>query len=436
MPRIIDRSINAFACQQYPSGYIPMAADVNVSCPPHPGPANGPTAAARVGYPTLVYPDRLPSYTPWWVIAVADHFELTGDARATRRLLPVMRRTIRYLDAQSTPEGLFVTPPGAMNWRSFDIAAGVDADTNALWVRALRRLAYVERWIGSRRRARRLQARAARLSASLQAALFDPAAGLFRANLSSPLDNHPQDANVEAVLAGVLRGPPAVAALAAERSRLWTARGPVNGELANDPYVSRYISPFISGWELLARLQHHQGQAARELLAGLWGPMTTSGSGTTLWEAVDPGGGPASFRDGQIYSGRTSLAHGWSAGPVVALSAYVGGLRPQRPGWRRWLVQPQTMGLRFAQARAMTPSGPISSHWRRRGRSFRLTVSAPRRTRGTVAVPLLGSRRTIAMDGRIVWRGRRPARGVRARQRHGYVLLGSGGGRHTYAWVG
>ena len=434
MPRIVERTLNSFACQQYRSGYIPMATDVHASCPRRPGPANGPTAAAMVGYPTLVYPDRLPAYTPMWVIAVADHFELTGDRREARLLLPVMRRTLRYLHSHSTPEGLFVTPSGAMNWRSFDTAAGVDADTNALWIRALRRLAYVERWVGSRRRARRLRAHAARLSAALRTALFDPAAGLFRANLSSPLDNHPQDASVDAILAGALKGRDAVAALDAIKARLWTPNGPLTGEIPGDPYVSRYISPFISGWELLARLQHHQGRAARELLRDVWGPMMTSGTRTTLWEAVDPNGGPASFKDGQIYSGRTSLAHGWSTGPVVGLIGYVGGLRPLAPGWRRWKVEPQLLGLRFCQARTSTPGGPISSRWVHRHGSFRLTVVAPRRSRGVVALPLLGESRTIAMDGRVVWRGRRAVPGVHAHERHGYVRIATAGGAHTYAW--
>ena len=45
-------------------------------------------------------------------------------------------------------------------------------------------------------------------------------------------------------------------------------------------------------------------------------------------------------------------------------------------------------------------------------------------------------RRTIAMDGRVVWRGRRAVPGVHAHRRHGYVRIATAGGPHTYAWTG
>ena len=85
----------------------------------------------------------------------ATAYRLTGDAAATRRYLPVMRRGIGYMRSHLAPGGLFRTPRGAINWRAFDRAAGVDSHTNATWVRALRRLASVEARIGSLRRARR-----------------------------------------------------------------------------------------------------------------------------------------------------------------------------------------------------------------------------------------------------------------------------------------
>jgi hypothetical protein len=83
-----------------------------------------------------------------------------------------------------------------------------------------------------------------------------------------------------------------------------------------------------------------------------------------------------------------------------------------------------------------TPRGRIVSRWRRgvRDSSFRLTVRAPRRTSGTVAVPLLGRRRTIARNGRIVWRRGRAAHGVKAKRRGGAVVFRARPGRGTYAW--
>ena len=437
MPAIIARTLRSFSCQQYRSGYIPMASDIHVRCRRDPGPANGPPPRTRFSFKPLVEEDGLPEYTAWWIVAVCDWYRLTGNAAATRRYLPVMRRGINYMRSHLAPGGLFRTPRGAINWRAFDRAGGVDTHTNATWVRALRRLASVEARIGSNRRARRYRARARFVARRMRAELYDREAGLFIANARSPKRNHAQDANVEAVLAGVVGGRRAAGVLRREQRLLWTPFGPATGEFDRDPWVSRYISPFMTGWELIARLQRHQGSAARELLLRHWGQMLRSGPGTT-WEAMGLDGEPVSFDNGRVWNGRTSLSHGWGAAPTYALSAYVAGIRPVAPGWSRWLVEPQRLGLRIAQARVRTPRGPAWARWRVFGpeRAFKLTVKGPRGGRGVTAVPLLGKPRTIARDGRVVWFRGRAVRGVRAWRHGGYVRFAQGRGSHTYAWFG
>lgn len=436
MPAIIGRTIRAFSCQQYPSGYIPMASDVHVRCPPDPGPANGPPPRTRFSFDPLLAPNRLPEYTAWWIVAACDWFKFTGDAASMRRWLPVMRRGVRYMRRHLNPGGLFRTPKGAINWRAFDIAAGVDGHTNATWVRALRRLASVEAQLGSGVRARAYRRMARHMAARMRAELYDRKAGLFIGSGRSPRRNHAQDANIEAVLAGVVNGRRAAGVLRRERRLLWTPYGPATGELDGDPYVSRYISPFMTGWELIARLQHHQGGAARELLLRHWGQMLREGPGST-WEAMGLDGQPVSFDNGRVWQGRTSLSHGWGAAPTYALSAFVAGIRPVGPGWVRWLVEPQRLGLRLAQARVKTPRGPAWVRWRVFGkeRAFKLTARGPKAP-GVVAIPQFGKPRTIARDGRVVWRDGRPLRGVRAWRQGAYVRFLQTGGSHTYAWFG
>jgi alpha-L-rhamnosidase len=138
--------------------------------------------------------------------------------------------------------------------------------------------------------------------------------------------------------------------------------------------------------------------------------------------------------DGMPNSGAVSLAHGWSAGPVPALSGYVLGIRPTAPGYRHWVVAPQPGYLRFAQGEAPTPRGPIDSRWRRGGHSFKLTVSAPRGTSGVVELPLLRRPRKVLRDGKVVWsRGRRAGkRGKRGKRRGGVIRFGKVAGQHTF----
>jgi hypothetical protein len=246
------------------------------------------------------------------------------------------------------------------------------------------------------------------------------------------------------VLAGVTDPARSRRALAFVAATLATPRGPATGELDDDPTQSRYISPYISSGELLARFDLGDAAGALALVRREWGPMVEAGPGT-IWEKVALDGTPATYSPmqtpadpfGPTGAGLTSLAHGWGGGPAPALSGYVLGIRPVTPGFATWLVAPQPGDLRWAQGQAPTPHGPISSRWERGDgdRSFVLTVAAPAGTTGTVAVPLLGGRGAIAMDGRVIWDGDRPAPGVTATLAGDTVRVDGLAGSHTFAWV-
>jgi hypothetical protein len=432
-PSVMRDSIQMFSCQQGPDGAISEASKVTVSCPEDPPPPSGSNH------------DGLTEYTAWWVVAVHDYDLFTGDDAFARRMLPVARRALAYYTSRLDSNGLYSTPSSSINWHPFDIAGGEDAHTNAAIYRALVDTAYLERRVGAGEAAAQAYDRqAAALRQAMLAHLWDSTAGAFLVNGSDPLRNHTQDAQVEAVLDGVVTGDQAASALRFIDDHLRTTYGVMNGESNTDPYMSNYISPYISSTELLARLALHDTAGALDLMRREWGHMVDTDPNTTIWERMDAtgdaAGAPYQVTSGVIPTnapagqGFTSLAHGWAGGPIPALSGYVLGIRPTAPGFSSWIVEPQVGDLRFAQGQAPTPHGPIVSRWQRGSGSFVLTAGGPPGTRGTVAVPELGARRAIALDGRIVWRAGAPARGVSAREQNGEVLFGGLHGVHTFAW--
>jgi alpha-L-rhamnosidase len=418
---------------------------VNVECK-GPGPPNGPPASAK-GICTCVTGQRLPSYTAWFVVGVSQHYRMTGDPRVAD-WLPVVRRAIHFFEKGVGPRGLFVTREGELNWHPPDVAEGEDADTNAVWVRALLGAAALEKQLGSPHRGSRYAREAQRLAAAIRTSLYDGSVGALRLNTFDPTGNHSQDANVQGVLAGVLRGQAANGALNFLGGPLSTPYGTATGQYDNDLFMGRYISPFETGWELFARLQYFRTGEALGLMRRLWGHMVMGDPGDTVWEKMTVDGGVAPYQTANAdaspiiedqRSGETSLAHGWSTGPTAALSAYVSGMRPVAPGWKTWLVEPQPGDLDFAQGTVGTPRGTLASRWERNAggrKSFRLTVVAPRATTGTVAVPLFGHKRTIGRDGRVVWDGKRAVGGAKARSSGDYVrFFEPEPGTHTYAWA-
>ena len=425
-PKIMRNSIQAFSCLQFGDGQLSPAAQIAVQCPRSPPPsvvdASGflPSAQPAAGAGAL----RLPQYTAAWIIALRDYYMLTGDRRFAHRMMPVVRRALDYFLAR-LEGGLYRTPAreSTINWHAPDAAAGIDTHTNASLYRALLAGALLERRVGhGRRAAAPYLGRAAAVRGAMLSRLWDPEAGAFIGNTDDPSRNHTQDAQVESILGGITGPRQSRQALGFIDSQLMTPFGVANGQLDDDPYMSRYISPFISSTELLARLSLGDTNAALNLKRRTWGRMLAIGPGT-LWESMQLFGAPR--------SGGVSLAHGWGGGPVPALSGYVLGIRPTAPGYRRWIVAPQPGNLRFAQGKAPTPHGPIASRWRRGRGSFKLTVMGPRGTSGVVAVPLLGHARKITLDGRVVWpRGRRAR--AHARRRGHVVSFKKVAGEHTF----
>jgi alpha-L-rhamnosidase len=424
-PDIMRRSLQAFSCLQYADGQLSPDAQIAVACPRRP-PAPAADASRFPGSAQPILDDgalRLPQYTAAWVIAVRDYYMLTGDRGFARRMMPVVRRALAYFMAR-LDGGLYRTPAGdsTINWHPRDTAAGVDAYTNASIERALVAGGALESRVGLGRRAARVYLRQSGVvRAAMLARLWDPAAGAFVGNSDDPARNHTQDAQVESVLGGITNPSQTRQALGFIDSHLETTFGVAIGQFEDDPYMGRYISPFISSTELLARLSAGDTNGALNLMRRTWGEMLAKGPGT-VWESMR--------LDGVPKSGGISLAHGWAGGPVPALSGYVLGIRPTAPGYRRWIVAPQPGDLHYAQGNAPTPRGPISSRWRRGGRKLKLTVVAPRGTHGVVKVPLPAHARTIARDGKVVWSGGRRAR-IRARHRGG-VAFRQGSGEHTF----
>ena len=414
-PAILRGSLQAFSCLQYADGQVAPVTQIATQCPNNPPPpvsdATQFPASTQPAAPDL----RLPQYTAAWVIALRDYLLLTGDRRFARRMMPVVRRGLDYFLAR-LDGGLYRTPSRVLtiNWHPFDAAAGIDTYTNASLFRALQAGAQLERTVGrGKRAANAYMAQSAALRAAMMARLWDPQAGAFRLNTDDPSTNHTEDAQVESILGGITTPAQSLSALHFIDGHLMTTFGVATGE-SDDPYMSRYISPFMSSEELLARLSAGDANGALGLIRRTWGQMLAVGPGT-VWESMQLNGLPK--------SGGISLAHGWSGGPVPALSGYVLGIRPTAPGYRHWIVAPEPGDLRFAQGKAPTPHGAIASRWQRGGHSFKLTVVAPKGTSGLVEVPVPRHAHTVAMDGKV----------VHVKRKGGVARFRKVKGQHTFA---
>ena len=407
-PAIARDSLWIFSCAQKGDGFVPGSQETTATCPKDP-PDPGSAPATD--------PLRSGEYVAWYIVAAGDYDRLTGDHATTRKLLPILRRAVGYL-TKNEVDGLY-TVKGDAGWYEYNWRAnsnfGTASYTNIVYYRALKALADLERRVGDGAKAADADdAHAAAVKQALMAKLWDKQAGAFLVNTDDDSGNHAQDANVQAIVAGLLDKTQAASALKLVDTKMKTKFGTKNSEQDDDSFVTQYISPFTGSWELDARFRQDDALGALDLIRREWGHMVYTDPKSTVWEkmALDGtpqpnyGGGqglPTTRPEGEGY---VSLAHAWSAGPVPALSHYVLGARDTGIGYDTWTVAPQLGDLHWAQGQVPTPHGPLVSRWRRGNHDsyFRLTVTAPKGTRGTVVIPLLGKPRTIARDGKVIAR--------------------------------
>ena len=415
----VANSLALLACQQQLGGYLPPGSQINTVCPQHASPGGVDGANGE--------------YVAWFVIDATEYLRFTGRREFVMTLLPRLERAVGWL-RDHISDGLYERGPGEWNWHPDDPQPPRPTGVSDLIVLALRDLSWVELQF-SRPRAGQADLRAAStLAGQVRAQDFDAQAGLFGAGPGGARGDHSQDANVDAVLAGVVDERRARALLDTVRKTLWGPLGVGSGSLPRGPYDPEYVSPFVSSQELLARCEVGDVQGALTLIRRLWGRMTEGEPGDTVWERVAADGdvpGNGEPPSAMYPKGLISRAHGWSSGPVAALSGRVLGVRPVAPGFRTWLVAPTPADLSWAQGRVQTPRGPITVRWQHNAAGFTLTVSGP--TGGFVGIPLLARSRALWRDGIPLssqLRSGPPSTGADEAR----VWVHQEGGVHTYAW--
>ena len=81
-------------------------------------------------------------------------------------------------------------------------------------------------------------------------------------------------------------------------------------------------------------------------------------SATTFWETID---GASAFDNAG------SLCHGWSGIPAWFYGAWLVGVKPTEPGFKKYKMEPITGVVDRAEARIPTPNGVLKASWRMEG---------------------------------------------------------------------
>lgn len=382
-----------------------VSTNLNAEWPVHP-----------VGSPSLHVRVYSTNYTLWWVQVLADYYLYTGDRKFIQEQWPTLTKELAWASTQVNNNGLLITNSNnGLDWDYYDgPKQGAVTAFNALYYGVLVHSSEMAEAIGEQDQAIEYRSRANVLKNAINSTLFNSSTGVYDVS-DVERGTIAQDANVFAVYFGVAPQDKVDNILVKLKKTLWTANGP-------RPFLSeRYrpvISPFISGLELMARFHAGDDRDGFNLLSRLWGRMIRGNDlPSTVWENVSLDGKPG-------LGINTSLAHGWAAMPVVALSSQVLGIQPTTAGYTTWLIRPHPGDLDWAEGSAPTPAGEIDVRWEhaRRTSQFKLHVSAPKGTVGQIALPTFGKSIQAFVNRAIVWNGR-AVQGSSAKKDGSYVVL-------------
>ncbi len=286
-------------------------------------------------------PQRIPSFSLWWVAMVHDYWMVRDDPAFVRRFLPGIRATIdwyeQHVDATGmvgpTPWWSFLdwserfkdgTPPGA--------ASGHSTAFSLQFAIVLRQAAEIETTLGRPANAEHYRRLADRLVAAATARAWDPARGLFADAPEEKLFS--QQTNTLAILAD---------AVPADGGRVVMEKILTDTSLVQASFYFRFYVDEALGKVGLADRYVERLQPWRDMLAN---GMTSTA------ETPEP---------------TRSDSHAWSAHPNYHLLATVTGIRPASPGFRSVVVAPVLGNFKRVTARMPHPSGVIEVRLLRKG---------------------------------------------------------------------
>ncbi|MHB9071229.1 MAG: family 78 glycoside hydrolase catalytic domain [Sedimentisphaerales bacterium] len=282
-------------------------------------------------------PITIPSFSMAWVLAVKDFLLYSGDLECTQALYGVVHRMINSWLA-SLKDGLMPCPTGARYWHFYDWAMGLDgtvqndctvfeeigglrydAPLNLFLCLAFESASVLAKYCGNSRDVKEFQLHAEALKSKIHDMFFDNISGFYSTYFGDDKRNnhYAQLTQSLAVLAGIC--PDGIA----DSIRTELVRKDSN-------LIQTTLSQSLYKFEAMLSDKNKFGKYVFEKIENDWGHMLFERA-TSFWETL---------KGGWDFDLAGSLCHGWSAIPVYFYHAYLLGIRPVEPGFKKIIIDP------------------------------------------------------------------------------------------------
>ncbi len=323
----------------------------------------------------------IPDYGLQWTYAARDYLLHIGDDTTIEEIFPCMQRILAWFSRQIGPNDLLVDIPhwNFIEWANFG-RQGEAATINAMFVGALQAAAEIAQHLGYERARQRYTSLADSVALALNSRHWDAKRNIY-VDMVNPRtgEQHPQvsqHANACMILWDIApqsRWSQMVTQIS-DRSRLkLTAVPPI--VMTDEPFDSKSdivrANTSFNHFVFSALAKAGRFDLTLDLIRGYYGPMLETDT-DTVWES---------------FEATASICHAFSATPVYQLSAHALGIRPIAPGFKQFLIAPQTVDLNFARGVYPSVHGDIPVEWHCADGKLELSVTVPADTIATVETP-------------------------------------------------
>lgn len=310
----------------------------------------------------------LTAWTLFWMSACKEYYIFTGDKNFLEEIYPSLMKTAKNFGMFINEKGLLeINAWNMLDWAPMDTPdSGVVTHQNALLVKALRDVAYISDILGRTEDKNYLLSFADNLKEAINKYLWDEENKAYIDSIHSDgqiLKVISQQTNTIVYLCDCAEG---------ERKEF------LERYLINPPeHFVKIGSPFMSFFYFEALTKIGKIDKILESIRRDWGLMLDHGA-TTCWETF------IGFIKDRL---TRSHCHAWSSAPGYFLPAYVLGVRPLEPGFKKVLIQPNLCGLKWAKGNIPTPYGVIEISVREENDSLDVKLKLPEGISAKVTSP-------------------------------------------------
>ncbi|WP_058308448.1 alpha-L-rhamnosidase-related protein [Gracilibacillus massiliensis] len=123
--------------------------------------------------------------------------------------------------------------------------------------------------------------------------------------------------------------------------------------------VQSIKTPYMRFFELAALCEVGEHHYVLDEMLDYWGGMLDLGA-TSFWEEYDPA--QTEEEHYQMYDMKygKSLCHAWGASPIYLIGKYLLGVKPLRPGYQEFIVEPELGGLDWFEGTIPVGEGEVN----------------------------------------------------------------------------